>query len=114
MPEELWAPYTGMKLVAACPMDEFTFQIFYKRQSLTAKDKIRKTRIGYKVTYPDGYEFWMFKELFEGAYREITDSEKAMFKNIFNQLPRSQKISDCAYPPALRRCTVFDRKRKKC
>lgn len=79
---ELWAPYTGMKLVTACPMDEHTFLIFYKRQSLTARDKIRKTRPGYKATYPCGFEFWTFKELFEGAFRKITDSEKAMLRKI--------------------------------
>lgn len=82
MSEELWAPYTGMKLVTVCPMDEHTFLIFYMRQSLTAKDKIRKTRPGYKVAYLDGFEFWMFKELFEGAYRKITDTEIHYLKEI--------------------------------
>lgn len=82
MSEELWTPYISTKLVTVCSMDEFTFLIFYKRQSLTARDKIRGTKPGYKVAYLDGFEFWMFKELFEGAYRKITDSEKAMLRKI--------------------------------
>ena len=30
---------------------------------------------GYKVVYPDGYASWSPKDVFETAYREITDSE---------------------------------------
>ena len=30
---------------------------------------------GYKVIYPDGYVSWSPKEVFEHAYREITEDE---------------------------------------
>ena len=33
---------------------------------------------GYKVTYPDGYVSWSPKDVFENAYREITDGEKEL------------------------------------
>lgn len=33
---------------------------------------------GYHVIYPDGYESWSPKEVFEGAYREVTAAEKAL------------------------------------
>jgi len=33
---------------------------------------------GYHVTYPDGYESWSPKNVFDNAYREITDSEEIL------------------------------------
>ena len=30
---------------------------------------------GYKVIYPDGYVSWSPKDVFENAYREVTDDE---------------------------------------
>jgi hypothetical protein len=33
---------------------------------------------GYKVIYPDGYESWSPKSVFEQAYREISDLEKSL------------------------------------
>lgn len=32
---------------------------------------------GYKVIYPDGYVSWSPKNVFEAAYRKVSDSEKA-------------------------------------
>ena len=34
---------------------------------------------GYHVTYPDGYESWSPKAVFEEAYREVSEREKNMF-----------------------------------
>ena len=76
MPEEKL--YIGTKLLTARPMNEDTFLNFYKGKDLSAEDAM-KSRPGYKVTYPDGYESWSPKETFETAYREVTDSEKALF-----------------------------------
>jgi hypothetical protein len=33
---------------------------------------------GYTVFYPDGYESWSPKDVFEGAYREVTAAERDM------------------------------------
>lgn len=33
---------------------------------------------GYKVIYPDGYISWSPENVFENAYREITDNEKKL------------------------------------
>lgn len=77
MPEEKL--YIGTKLLTARPMNEDTFLNFYKGKDLSAEDAM-KSRLGYKVTYPDGYESWSPKETFETAYREVTDSEKAFLK----------------------------------
>lgn len=35
-------------------------------------------RAGYTILYPDGYESWSPKESFDGAYREVTQMEKAL------------------------------------
>jgi len=34
---------------------------------------------GYSVTYPDGYVSWSPKDVFESAYRLVTNSEKELF-----------------------------------
>lgn len=67
--------YIGTKLIRALPMDEVTFLHDVKKQGVTN----RETRPGYKVIYPDGYESWSPKEIFEAAYREVTNSEKSLF-----------------------------------
>lgn len=66
--------YIGAKLIVAVPLDECTFLQDFKGQDVAN----RETRPGYKVTYPDGYVSWSPKETFETAYREVTDSEKAL------------------------------------
>lgn len=33
---------------------------------------------GYVVKYPDGYESWSPKSVFEANYREVTNAEKAL------------------------------------
>ncbi len=73
MPEELL--YIGTKLIRGLPMDECRFL-----RDVKGEDTInRETQPGYRVTYPDGYVSWSPKETFENAYREVTDSEKALF-----------------------------------
>jgi len=34
---------------------------------------------GYCVIYPDGYESWSPKAVFENAYRLVTDGERELF-----------------------------------
>lgn len=36
---------------------------------------------GYKVIYPDGYISWSPKDVFEEAYREVSDGEKILMKD---------------------------------
>ncbi len=68
MPEKL---YIGSKLILGIPMDELTFLKVFK-----GRDEKHETRAGYKVTYPDGYVSWSPKDVFENAYREVTQDEK--------------------------------------
>lgn len=66
--------YIGSKLVTAYPLDECSFLKNFKGQDVAN----RETRLGYLVKYPDGYTSWSPKETFKTAYREVTNSEKAM------------------------------------
>lgn len=67
--------YIGSKIITAYPLDECSFLRNFKGQNISSN---RKTRPGYLVKYPNGYTAWSPKEIFETAYREVTDSEKAM------------------------------------
>jgi len=67
--------YIGTKVILGEPMDECTFLRDYKDQDVTN----RETRLGYKVTYPDGYVSWSPKDTFETAYREVTEGEWELF-----------------------------------
>jgi len=67
--------YIGAKLIRAFPCDECSFLANIKGEDV----KNRDTRAVYQVTYPDGYVSWSPKETFETAYRQVTDSEKALF-----------------------------------
>jgi len=42
---------------------------------ILAEPEVKDEKDGYKVVYPDGYISWSPKDVFEGAYREITDDE---------------------------------------
>jgi hypothetical protein len=52
--------YVGAKLILAYPEE-------------------KNGREGYHVTYPDGYESWSPKDVFEEAYRLVSIGEKALF-----------------------------------
>ncbi len=45
---------------------------------IQAEPEDRDGEPGYRVHYPDGYVSWSPKDVFETAYREVTDSEKAL------------------------------------
>lgn len=65
--------YIGTKIVNAEPMTHDEFKRMQGKQYGDTPDQQ-----GYCVTYEDGYRSWSPKETFERAYREITDSEKAL------------------------------------
>ena len=69
--------YIGSKVIKAEPMDECTFLETVKGEHV----ENRETRAGYLVIYPPpspggrNYESWSPAEVFETAYRELTDAE---------------------------------------
>lgn len=58
--------YLGVKLVEAEPMNKYEFYMNIK--GIDCKEDNAE---GYMVKYPDGYESWSPKEVFEEAYRRI-------------------------------------------
>ena len=74
--------YIGRKIIQAEAMDEWIFLRDFKGQDSTSDDAA-KSRQGYKVIYPDGYISWSPKDVFETAYREVTDSERELFQSTF-------------------------------
>jgi hypothetical protein len=81
--------YIGAKIIRAEPMAEFDFlreknphQWRRRVSSLKLIDPKplpnREQRPGYKVLYPDGYVSWSPQNVFEEAYRPISDKEKEL------------------------------------
>ncbi len=68
MPEKI---YIGTKVIAAKPMSEAQWGLL--KGFIPEQD-----RPGYRVRYEDGYVSWSPKEVFERAYREISEKEMAI------------------------------------
>ena len=74
MPDETeMQAYIGTKIVRAGTMTERDWQ---NRKSLPLKGP--PFRQGYMVVYADGYESWSPENVFEAAYRLISDDERKM------------------------------------
>jgi len=63
--------YIGSKIIQAEPMDKDSF-LHEKNGCAPANEE---NMHGYKVVYPDGYTSWSPKDVFENAYREVTEAE---------------------------------------
>lgn len=63
--------FIGAKIIRAEEMDECTFLEKFKKVDAGG----RETRPGYHVRYPDGYDSWSPKDVFETTYRKIADEE---------------------------------------
>jgi hypothetical protein len=63
--------YIGAKIIQAEPMSEKEYNIW------SGKATFKGDRPGYKVIYP-GYVSWSPKDVFENAYREITQDEREL------------------------------------
>lgn len=65
--------YIGTKVVKATPMTNDTFYSTVKGGSIQTSDLTIKTKEGYLVEYEDGYKSWSPKDVFEKAYKEVTE-----------------------------------------
>lgn len=61
--------YIGTKIIQAEPAYRVDGKVFVKANIVPSGVHIED---GYKVVYPDGYESWSPKDVFEAAYRETT------------------------------------------
>jgi hypothetical protein len=62
--------YIGVKVIRAIPMTRAEVEMRLDRP-IGGKE----TGEGYLVEYPDGYQSWSPKDIFESAYREFTEPE---------------------------------------
>ena len=75
MPTEQKMPaYIGTKIIQATPMTKSDFA----SEPGSHVPYHGPDQEGYKVVYPDGYESWSPKEVFESAYRLVTVDERRM------------------------------------
>ncbi len=66
--------YLGVKLIGATPATHGEYSIEKYGESSNSEFSIQnKDSEGYKVVYEDGYVSWSPKEVFEKAYRPITN-----------------------------------------
>ena len=68
--------YLGCKVVKAQQMDLDTFNSKFSK--VIPADGHSKD--GYHVRYPDGYNSWSPKAVFESAYREFSSEEMGLIK----------------------------------
>lgn len=79
MPDETkMVAYIGTKIVCAVPMSKHVFMNGKNPPEAIPAEEAGKDRVGYSVVYPDGYESWSPKEVFEAAYRLVSDDERRM------------------------------------
>ena len=82
--ETVWKNYVGAKIINATPMDEDTFLREVKGKEVKMTEGTTP-RAGYCVTYPSmnneqPYQSWSPHDVFENAYRELTEGEARMVR----------------------------------
>ena len=53
-------------------------KVYIGTKIIKAEPQHKDGKPGYKVVYPDGYVSWSPKDVFEGAYREVSPQELAV------------------------------------
>lgn len=72
--------YVGTKIIRAVPMDKQTFLKEVKNEDFDSVGT--ENEHGYHVQYPDGYNSWSPKSIFEEAYRLISVNEHSLISDI--------------------------------
>lgn len=73
--------YVGSKIILAEPMSEEEFKTKYRGAPVVSveadgADVTTGITPGYHVRYPDGYDSWSPKEVFEESYRLVNRNEQ--------------------------------------
>jgi len=71
--------YIGFKMVEAIPMDLGNYNIY---RGWTIPENEDPKREGYLIKYPDNYESWSPKEIFEQAYMQVGDNNTIEERNV--------------------------------
>lgn len=69
--------YIGCKIIQAEEMSLDDFNANFNKEILVSEHISKE---GYHVAYPDGYDSWSPKGVFEISYREITRSEEILIE----------------------------------
>ena len=72
--------YIGIKLVQARPMTQEEFEKEYKRDL-----GLKGDMDGYLVVYPDGYESWCPKEIFQEANTSMEGTDATYVKTLLDR-----------------------------
>lgn len=73
--------YIGTKIVLAEPMDGMTFTMTVRASpDVVTMWPDSPSAPGYLVVYEDGYRSWSPREVFERAYRRVTDAERGLIE----------------------------------
>ena len=73
--------YIGTKIVCAVPLGQVEFlEKKWDKTKGPFRTDIPENLPGYLVVYPDGYESWSPKKVFETAYREVTPEEAELMQ----------------------------------
>ena len=67
--------YIGTKILRARPL---ALGAYNAHRGWAIPDNEDPAREGYLVVYPDGYQSWSPKEVFEGSYREVSEEERSV------------------------------------
>lgn len=54
-------------------------KVYIGTKLIKATPQVKDGKEGYKVIYDNGHESWSPKEVFESAYREVSNTEKELF-----------------------------------
>ncbi len=73
--------YIGTKIIQAEPMEKAQFSMHIRALDGVVIDSTGHSENGYKVVYSDGYVSWSPKDVFEKAYREVTQEESTLVKS---------------------------------
>jgi len=71
--------FIGCKIIKAEPMSKNEFDKHYTKKQFPVKWP--EDVPGYHVLYPDNYDSWSPKDVFEQAYRPISDAEFKLINN---------------------------------
>ena len=79
--------YIGCKIIQAEAMD---LDSFNEKFNKVIPAPMHTSKEGYHVQYPDGYDSWSPKAVFENAYRMITNGEMAFIC----EMPESETVEE--------------------
>jgi hypothetical protein len=76
--EQIMKAYIGTKIIQAEPL---SLGEYNQRRGWTIPANEDPSRPGYYIIYPDNYVSWSPSEVFEEAYRPVSDGERSLIND---------------------------------